>query len=150
MLILEFFCLKRLIPDAIGARDRPGGLTHPPDPGSSIQPFLSRIFFSCVVNPWLFDLTALRFGGVSNVLQVFAELDAVGTYTHTLDELEYGVRLAWRNAPKCSNRKFWDQIRLLDARDAQTPKVVSLPFFIFPKSSRGHRASTASFENERS
>jgi hypothetical protein len=30
-----------------------------------------------------------------------------GTYEHTFDELEHGARVAWRNAPKCSNRKYW-------------------------------------------
>jgi nitric oxide synthase oxygenase domain/subunit len=26
-----------------------------------------------------------------------------------------------RNAPKCSNRKFWGELNLLDARDATSP-----------------------------
>ena len=28
-----------------------------------------------------------------------------GTYRHTFDELQYGARVAWRNAAKCANRK---------------------------------------------
>jgi nitric oxide synthase oxygenase domain/subunit len=45
-----------------------------------------------------------------------------GTYEHTFDELEHGARVAWRNAPKCSNRKYWQQLKLLDARDVSTNK----------------------------
>lgn len=38
-------------------------------------------------------------------------IEIMGTYEHTADELEHGARVAWRNAPKCSNRKFWQQVR---------------------------------------
>ena len=30
---------------------------------------------------------------------------------------EHGSRVAWRNSPKCSNRKYWQQLKLLDCRD---------------------------------
>jgi nitric oxide synthase oxygenase domain/subunit len=30
------------------------------------------------------------------------------------------VRLC-RNAPKCANRKFWEELKLVDARDASSP-----------------------------
>ena len=33
---------------------------------------------------------------------------------------EHGARVAWRNAPKCSNRKYWQQLKLLDCRDVNT------------------------------
>ncbi len=33
---------------------------------------------------------------------------------------EHGARVAWRNAPKCSNRKYWQQLKLLDCRDVDT------------------------------
>eukprot|EP00898_Chlorokybus_atmophyticus_P007291 jgi/Chlat1/7563/Chrsp63S00556 len=48
------------------------------------------------------------------------EIETTGTYTHTLEELEHGARVAWRNAPKCSNRKFWSELTLLDRRDVTT------------------------------
>eukprot|EP00899_Mesostigma_viride_P019797 jgi/Mesvir1/27819/Mv07497-RA.2 len=54
------------------------------------------------------------------VNEIMAEIDATGTYTHTREELEYGARLSWRNAPKCANRKFWDQLRLIDSRHVKT------------------------------
>jgi hypothetical protein len=31
-----------------------------------------------------------------------------------------GARVAWRNAPKCSNRKYWQQLKLLDCRGVDT------------------------------
>ena len=34
-----------------------------------------------------------------------------------------GARVAWRNAPKCSNRKFAMELNLLDCRDCTTPEV---------------------------
>lgn len=58
----------------------------------------------------------------ARVKEILEEIKTTGSYTHTFDELQYGARLAWGNAPKCSNRKFWDSIRLLDARSAQTPQ----------------------------
>ena len=45
-----------------------------------------------------------------------------GTYEHTFDELQHGARVAWRNAPKCSNRKYWAQLKLLDKRKVTTNK----------------------------
>ena len=47
-------------------------------------------------------------------------IEDTGTYEHTFDELEHGARVAWRNAPKCANRKYWQQLKLLDARDVGT------------------------------
>jgi len=52
--------------------------------------------------------------------QVKKSIHETGTYVHTFDELEHGSRLAWRNAPKCANRKYWQQLKLLDCRDVDT------------------------------
>jgi nitric-oxide synthase len=52
--------------------------------------------------------------------QILAEIEDTGTYEHTFAELEHGMRVAWRNAPKCVNRKFWNEIRLLDKRHVKT------------------------------
>ena len=38
--------------------------------------------------------------------------------------LEHGARVAWRNAPKCSNRKYWQQLKLLDCRDVNSNKGI--------------------------
>lgn len=53
---------------------------------------------------------------------VLNEIKATGTYVHTYDELVVGSRVSWRNAPKCSNRKYWDTLNVIDARDANTPE----------------------------
>jgi len=52
--------------------------------------------------------------------QVRKAIHGTGTYVHTFDELEHGARVAWRNAPKCSNRKYWQQLKLLDCRDVNS------------------------------
>ncbi|KAL4440247.1 hypothetical protein ABPG75_003248 [Micractinium tetrahymenae] len=58
----------------------------------------------------------------ARVAEILAEIEASGTYTHTFDELQHGARCAWRNAPKCSNRKFWEELQLVDGRAARTPQ----------------------------
>jgi nitric-oxide synthase, bacterial len=53
--------------------------------------------------------------------EVLESIEQTGTYEHTRAELEWGTRMAWRNASKCSNRKFWADLQLLDHRAAATP-----------------------------
>lgn len=43
-----------------------------------------------------------------------------GTYTHTLDELSYGARLAWRNSSRCVGRYFWSSLQIRDLRHLET------------------------------
>lgn len=38
-------------------------------------------------------------------MKILRSIEHEGTYAHTADELEYGARVAWRNAAKCANRK---------------------------------------------
>ena len=54
--------------------------------------------------------------------EIKQSIEATGTYEHTFDELQHGARVAWRNAPKCSNRKYWQQLKLLDQRKVATNK----------------------------
>ena len=56
------------------------------------------------------------------ILQIKKSIEETGTYEHTFDELQHGARVAWRNAPKCSNRKYWQQLKLLDRRGVTTNK----------------------------
>ncbi|PNH01556.1 Nitric oxide synthase, inducible [Tetrabaena socialis] len=60
------------------------------------------------------------------VKAILSEIEATGTYYHTHDELEHGGRVAWRNAPKCSNRKFWEELTLLDYRHVDTAEGMYL------------------------
>lgn len=52
--------------------------------------------------------------------EILASIEKTGTYTHSFEELQHGARVAWRNAPKCSNRKVWNELQLLDRRDVTT------------------------------
>lgn len=53
--------------------------------------------------------------------EIAHEIRATGTYTHTFEELEYGAKLAWRNAPKCIGRISWKNLILRDRRHVTEP-----------------------------
>jgi nitric-oxide synthase len=57
-------------------------------------------------------------------LQVAEEIAATGTWTPTLEELEIGAKLAWRNSNRCIGRLFWKSLKVIDARCAGTPEDV--------------------------
>jgi nitric-oxide synthase, bacterial len=59
------------------------------------------------------------------IWQVRDEIDATGTYVHTREELEFGARLAWRNAARCIGRLYWKSLHLRDRRHVQTPAGVA-------------------------
>lgn len=50
------------------------------------------------------------------------EIEEKGHYNLTYEELVYGARMGWRNAPRCVNRIVWRQLEVLDARDCTTAK----------------------------
>lgn len=56
--------------------------------------------------------------------QIELEIKATATYTHTREELEHGVRMAWRNSNRCVGRLFWQQLQLIDARTVTTAEQV--------------------------
>ncbi|XP_069987002.1 nitric oxide synthase, salivary gland-like [Penaeus vannamei] len=43
-----------------------------------------------------------------------------GTYDLTFDELVFGAKLAWRNAPRCVGRMQWKRLQVFDARHITT------------------------------
>lgn len=49
------------------------------------------------------------------------EIERTGTYVHTLEELEHGAKMAWRNSNRCIGRLFWDKLRITDARETESP-----------------------------
>ncbi|MBT2285836.1 nitric oxide synthase oxygenase [Paenibacillus polymyxa] len=51
---------------------------------------------------------------------VMGEIEVTGTYVHTTEELEQGCKMAWRNSNRCIGRLFWDKLRIVDARHADT------------------------------
>ena len=48
------------------------------------------------------------------------EIARTGTYTHTVEELTHGARLAWRNSTRCVGRFFWQHLALRDQRHLET------------------------------
>ncbi|MBZ4016626.1 nitric oxide synthase oxygenase [Streptomyces purpurogeneiscleroticus] len=57
--------------------------------------------------------------------QVRAEIDRAGTYTHTTAELEFGARVAWRNAARCIGRFYWRSLVVRDMRRLTTPQEIA-------------------------
>jgi nitric-oxide synthase, bacterial len=45
------------------------------------------------------------------------EIETVGTYWHTPDELAFGARVAWRNSSRCIGRLYWHSLRVRDCRE---------------------------------
>ena len=59
------------------------------------------------------------------VEQVRREIDTTGTYEHSLDELTFGARVAWRNAARCIGRLYWNSLRVRDRRTVTAPGRVA-------------------------
>jgi len=56
--------------------------------------------------------------------EVSTEIIISGTYKHTTEELQYGVKMAWRNAAKCIGRIQWKNITVRDMRHVKLPNTV--------------------------
>ncbi len=52
--------------------------------------------------------------------EIKQQIQETGSYTHTLDELDYGGKLAWRNSNRCVGRLFWKTLKTLDKRSVST------------------------------
>uniref|UniRef100_A0A674D3A6 Nitric oxide synthase n=1 Tax=Salmo trutta TaxID=8032 RepID=A0A674D3A6_SALTR len=52
--------------------------------------------------------------------EITMEIDSTGTYQLTIEELAFGARQAWRNAPRCIGRIQWSNLQLFDARKCKT------------------------------
>uniref|UniRef100_A0A8C7GI10 Nitric oxide synthase n=1 Tax=Oncorhynchus kisutch TaxID=8019 RepID=A0A8C7GI10_ONCKI len=52
--------------------------------------------------------------------EVAMEIGSCGTYSLTMDELVFGARQAWRNAPRCIGRIQWSNLQVFDARKCKT------------------------------
>ena len=52
------------------------------------------------------------------------EINCTGTYQHTFEELEHGVRMAWRNSNRCIGRLYWKSIILQDKRTVSSVNEV--------------------------
>lgn len=56
--------------------------------------------------------------------EIEQEIVATGTYTQTLDEIQTGARLAWRNSAKCIGRISWNTLLVRDCRHITQPEDV--------------------------
>ncbi|MGM7703418.1 nitric oxide synthase oxygenase [Pseudalkalibacillus sp. Hm43] len=56
--------------------------------------------------------------------EVLQEIEETGHYEHTFEEIEYGARVAWRNSNKCIGRLFWESLKVLDEREAESAEEV--------------------------
>ncbi|WP_254450375.1 nitric oxide synthase oxygenase [Cohnella herbarum] len=57
--------------------------------------------------------------------EVARSLRETGTYRHTIEEITYGARLAWRNNSRCIGRLFWESLEVIDERGATTEEAVA-------------------------
>ena len=49
--------------------------------------------------------------------EIRREIRRTGTYRHTLEELEFGARVAWRNSSRCIGRLYWQSLKVRDRRE---------------------------------
>jgi nitric-oxide synthase len=95
-----------------GYRDHPAEQwdpVAPVDPGEA-EDFLRQCYTE---NP--------RLGPVEPRLAIIrAQIAATGGYVHTIDELGYGAKMAWRNSSRCIGRLYWRSLVVLDRRRART------------------------------
>ncbi|MBT2582674.1 nitric oxide synthase oxygenase [Planococcus sp. ISL-109] len=54
------------------------------------------------------------------VAVVEQEIEAMGNYEHTIEELAHGARMAWRNNNRCIGRLFWKTLEVFDEREVET------------------------------
>ncbi|XP_046719546.1 nitric oxide synthase, inducible-like [Silurus meridionalis] len=59
---------------------------------------------------------------LARVNEVAQEIDVTGSYQLTTEELAFGARQAWRNAPRCIGRIQWSNLQVFDARECRTAK----------------------------
>jgi len=57
--------------------------------------------------------------------RVRAEIERTGTYVHTGAEVEFGAKVAWRNAARCIGRLYWHGLHVRDRRAVHTPSAVA-------------------------
>ncbi len=52
--------------------------------------------------------------------EIRREIRRTGSYRHTLDELEFGARVAWRNSGRCIGRLYWKSLKIRDRREVSS------------------------------
>ncbi|MGF9699613.1 MULTISPECIES: nitric oxide synthase oxygenase [Paenibacillus] len=80
-----------------------------------LQEEAERFIYTCYD-----ELGHSREDAEARLIAVNQEIEDTGTYVHTAEELEQGCKMAWRNSNRCIGRLFWDKLRIVDARHADT------------------------------
>ncbi|MDT9720249.1 nitric oxide synthase oxygenase [Paenibacillus sp. ClWae2A] len=80
-----------------------------------LQEEAERFIYTCYE-----ELGYSREDAQARLAVVMGEIEVTGTYVHTKEELEQGCKMAWRNSNRCIGRLFWDKLRIVDARHADT------------------------------
>ncbi|MFS0872378.1 nitric oxide synthase oxygenase [Paenibacillus xylanilyticus] len=80
-----------------------------------LQEEAERFIYTCYD-----ELGHSREDAQARLIAVNQEIEDTGTYVHTAEELEQGCKMAWRNSNRCIGRLFWDKLRIVDARHADT------------------------------
>lgn len=80
-----------------------------------LQGEAERFIYTCYE-----ELGHSREDAEARLIAVHQEIVDTGTYVHTTEELEHGCKMAWRNSNRCIGRLFWDKLRIVDARHADT------------------------------
>ena len=80
-----------------------------------LQEEAERFIYTCYE-----ELGHSREDAEARLVAVMGEIEVTGTYVHTTEELEQGCKMAWRNSNRCIGRLFWDKLRIVDARHADT------------------------------
>ncbi|MBD0379439.1 nitric oxide synthase oxygenase [Paenibacillus sedimenti] len=52
-----------------------------------------------------------------------------GYYEHTVQELQHGAKMAWRNSNRCIGRLFWETLKIHDARHIETEEQIAEALF---------------------
>ncbi len=55
-------------------------------------------------------------GRASRVARVRSSVLTTGSYQHTMAELAWGARVAWRNSARCIGRLYWNSLQIRDLR----------------------------------
>jgi len=62
--------------------------------------------------------------GTRRWLQIEDELERIGTYWQSAEELEYGAKVAWRNSTRCIGRLHWQNLVVRDRRGLRSAEEI--------------------------
>jgi nitric-oxide synthase len=57
--------------------------------------------------------------------EIRREIKLTGTYRHTLEELTFGARVAWRNSSRCIGRLYWQSLKVRDRREVNSAEGIA-------------------------